>query len=108
MKANIQNWKNYCLYGIHFSEDYWHVKIYVYCMNGSDKGAFYELLFKDCNMESVDVKGSLLDLQIVEFNQHCNISGGYDIIISFSEDNKKLLKLSCSDYEITKSGKPWG
>ena len=104
MKINMKrlelNWKNYCLFAIHYSEDYWHIKIIICSIN--DNSECYEIWFKDCNIENLYIKGNLMNKQIEKFNQDCGINGEYIITISFSGDNNGELELACSDYFITK------
>lgn len=101
MRMQEFNWNNYCLSAIHYSEDYWHVKIIIYSIY--DKSECYEIWFNDCNIENLYIKGDYMNQQIEKFSQCCGINGEYIITISFSGDNNEELKLTCSDYFIAKS-----
>lgn len=100
MKDYDIKWSECYLCSIHFSEDYCHLKLKIYCPHEKDDSFVYEVEFRDCIIEQIEMSGNSIMFPIKEFIHQKLSNGGYDILISFSSKCGEVIKLSCSDYYV--------
>lgn len=100
MKDNDIKWSDFCLCSIQYSEDLWHVKAILCGLHEKKESELYEVEFRDCNIEQLEMRGNSMMFPIKEFIQRQNSNGSYKITISFSSDLGGQIKLSCSDFNV--------
>ena len=104
MKDNDIKWKDFCLCSIQYSENLRHVKAILCCLYEKEEPELYEVEFRDCNIEQLEMRGDSLMFPIKEFIQRQDSNGTYNITMSYSSVSGGLIRLSCSDYRIMKLG----
>jgi hypothetical protein len=100
MKDNDIKWSDFCLCSIQYSEDLWHVKAILCGLHEKKESELYEVEFRDCNIEQLEMRGDSMMFPIKEFIQRQNSNGSYKITISFSSVLGGQIKLSCSDFNV--------
>lgn len=84
---------------IYYSNDYLHVYIVIES-NYTNKHKCITICFKECNIRKFSFTTSMINMPISSVDI-CNIKDGLkDIVISFIDNNKGQLLLSCSEIEV--------
>lgn len=104
MKDYDIKWSECYLCSIQFSEDYWHLKVILYCPHEKDDSFVYEVEFRDCNIEQMKISGNSIMFPIKDLVHRKLPNGGYDILISFSSKYGEVINLSCSDFYVRNHG----